>query len=216
MRATQKFQPENYLGVNYDDLLVYALHSLEKGGKIGTFENLVAECFQLFPRRFSLPGHLNWPDASLVEKSWVRCRTDKGWLRGNKATGFGLTDTGKDRAFTVSRLLGKTTDNKEDLGIVKGRNSGRRTQSSRVVGYLEKHPLFKRYLHDKEKAQIEDEELLDMLYCTSATEPYYRKQVLAQLEEHVKVYKRKDLINFLRFCRKLKGGLFISKKGMMG
>ena len=83
-----------YIRVTYDDLIVFALDELTNEGIPPIFENLVAKAFELFPKRFQLPGYPQWPDSSLVEKSWLRCRPDKGLINGSKSKGFVLTQKG--------------------------------------------------------------------------------------------------------------------------
>lgn len=95
----------NKLGL--DQLLIYAAYCMEiknKGTRF-TFEDLVAECYRQFPDRFCLTGYPCWPDSARVNKCWLRCRTDRGWLTGNSKRGFKLTDAGRLVALEVQQNI---------------------------------------------------------------------------------------------------------------
>lgn len=85
------FDAKVYERISYDDLITYAVYSLTRSGREATFENIVAESFTLFPVRFSLRGYPQWPESAAVNKSWLRCRTDKGYLVGSVKEGLKLT-----------------------------------------------------------------------------------------------------------------------------
>ena len=182
-----------YSKISYDDLLVYALSEAQNGSRSVTFENLVAKAFELFPKRFQLPGYPNWPDSSLVEKSWVRCRTDKGLIYGSKSKGFTLTSKG---AFTARGVLARLKQKPlESSGVhIKG---DRKTRSGRVVKHIEESPAFQKYSNSKKLEGISEFEFCDLLYSTLDTKPDYRKRNLEELKYHAKVYERSDLVSFL-------------------
>src|SRR3990172_4604785 len=85
-------------GLSLDDLLLLAAVDLEQSGQPLTFERLVAQCFELYPSRFALRGYPQWPDSNVVNKTWLRARTDKGWLVGSVRQGFRLTPEGRRHA----------------------------------------------------------------------------------------------------------------------
>ena len=68
-----------YEHISYDDLVTYVVYRLTAGnGSQTTFEDIVAEAYRLFPRRFRLRGYPEWPDSAVVNKSWLRSRI-KSW-----------------------------------------------------------------------------------------------------------------------------------------
>lgn len=192
----KKSNIRDYTDISYDDLLIYALFKLEQENKHTTFENLVSECFTLFPKRFQLPGYPNWPDSSLIEKAWLRCRTDKGLLYGSKSKGFTLTAKGIELASKVGNSLKNTpsvnTVNRKDL----------RTRSGRVVKHVEQSAAFKKFFKDHGPENITDFEFCDLLYSTFDTEPALRKRNLEELKYHAEVYNRKDILTVLNSCEK--------------
>lgn len=192
------FEPENYQHVPYDDLLVFALFSAIEKKLDPTFENLVVECYILFPERFGLPGYLGkYPDSAQVEKSWLRCRTDKNLITGSKAKGFELTTRGLVVVQkTLKRLGNKTIDAKKLLGI-KG---DRRTMAGRLVKQLESNRIFKEFKKNNVNANISDYEFCDLIYSTPDALPENRRKNLQQLKNAVEDYNRSDMLDFLNFC----------------
>lgn len=194
---TKPFSPPVYINMSYDDLLVYALYELQNSNKHATFENLVAKVFELFPKRFQLPGYPEWPDSSLVEKSWLRCRTDKGLVYGSKSKGFTLTSKGVALAKqTFNRLQGRST---KQQPYPKGDT---RTRSGRLVKHLEKSPAFQKYKSEKKIDSVSEFEFCDLVYSTLDTDSSLRRRNLEELKYHAGVYERKDLLKFLEECEK--------------
>jgi len=60
---SRSYSEEAYLRLGQDDLLVAALASVETTSGRVTFEHLVAQCFNMFPKKFELQVDLppeNW------------------------------------------------------------------------------------------------------------------------------------------------------------
>ena len=116
MNMEETFDARIYKNIPYDDLLIFALYSIIQKNLDPNFENLVVECYTLFPERFGLPGYIEkYPDSAQVEKSWLRCRTDKRLITGNKAQGFELTARGIETVQKVQKRLGGKTINTKKL-----------------------------------------------------------------------------------------------------
>lgn len=192
------FNPKIYKNIPYDDLLIFALYSATQKGLDANFENLVVECYTLFPERFGLPGFIGkYPDSAQVEKSWLRCRTDKNLITGNKAQGFELTARGLETVQkTQKKLGGESFDMKTLLGI-KG---DRRTKTGRLVKQLEASRVFKEFLKNGQNTAITDYEFCDLIYSTLDTLPETRRKNLQQLKDTVRDYNRNDMFDFLKFC----------------
>ncbi|MCX5997850.1 MAG: hypothetical protein NTV42_09665 [Chloroflexi bacterium] len=190
--------PHIYINIPYDDLLVYALYSVLRENTDATFENLVVECYTLFPERFGLPGFVSkYPDSAQVEKSWLRCRTDKRLITGNKAQGFKLTARGIKLAEKIQERLGGKTAVGNEPPIKKG---DRRTKAGRLVKQLEENNAFKLFQKHGSKLDISDFEFCDLVYSTLDTLPLTRRKNLKQLKDAVTDYNRTDMQNFLIYC----------------
>ncbi|KKR28552.1 MAG: hypothetical protein UT61_C0047G0006 [Candidatus Woesebacteria bacterium GW2011_GWA1_39_8] len=198
---TIKISPAIYSSMSYDKLLVLALFELEEGNNPPTtFENLVAKCFYLFPKRFQLPGFPEWPDSSIVEKSWLRCRSDMGLIYGNKSKGFLLTSKGLAVAKDVVKKLGiQGAFGNLSYGGHKG---DARTRSGRLVKHIENSVAFKKYRAKEAIDTTTDFEFCDLLYSTLDTVPELRKRNLEELKYHASIYERYDILTFLEKCQK--------------
>ncbi|MFA5069741.1 MAG: hypothetical protein WC528_00465 [Patescibacteria group bacterium] len=192
------FDPKIYNKIPYDDLLVFALYSLIQRNKVTNFENLVVECYELFPQRFGLPGYISkYPDSSQVEKCWLRCRTDKGLITGSKAQGFEITGRGLNIVQKIRKVLGAHEIDTKKLLAIKG---DRRTKSGRLVKQLEENSKYKEYLRVGNTIKISEFEFCDLIYCTLDSLPETRRKNLQQLFEAVEDYNRNDLVEFLKMC----------------
>jgi len=193
-----KYNSEIYRHLPYDDLLVLALFSVMEKKMGATFENLVVECYRLFPDRFGLPGYVNiYPDSAQVEKSWLRCRTDKALITGNKAQGFQLTDRGFDLVQKVRDKLSAESITEKNVSAIRG---DRRTKHGRIVKQLEGNPLFKNYLKYGNDININEFEFCDIIYCTLDALPEMRRNNIRQLKDALKDYNRADMLNFIKLC----------------
>ncbi|MFZ0314051.1 MAG: hypothetical protein WAL85_15190 [Candidatus Korobacteraceae bacterium] len=105
MISKRNFDAARYLNISQDHLVAVSLWFLLEEKMEPSFENLVAEAYLSFPERFQLEGYPDWPNAHVVGKSWVRCRTDKKWITGSAASGFSLTPLGEKAVQqTLSKL----------------------------------------------------------------------------------------------------------------
>lgn len=194
----KNFDARIYTAIPYDDLMMFALYSLKQKKLDATVENLVVECFTLFPERFGLPGYTNqYPDSAQVDKSWLRCRTDKALITGDKARGFDLTSRGLEVVHRTQKRLGTKSINIKELLSVKG---DRRTKTGRLVKQLEENLSFKKFKKDGSVEDMSDYQFCDLIYSTLDALPETRRKNLQQLKDNVKDYNRKDMVSFLEAC----------------
>lgn len=194
----KNFDARIYTAIPYDDLMMFALYSLKQKKLDATVENLVVECFILFPERFGLPGYTNqYPDSAQVDKSWLRCRTDKALITGDKARGFDLTARGLEVVHRTQKRLGAKSINIKELLSVKG---DRRTKTGRLVKQLEENLAFKKFKKNGSVEDMSDYQFCDLIYSTLDALPETRRKNLQQLKDNVKDYNRKDMTSFLEAC----------------
>lgn len=210
MSDKKKFETSAYLNISQDHLVVAALRTLMNDGRQPSFENLVAEAFTLFPERFKLEGYPDWPNAHVVGKAWVRCRTDKKWLTGSASQGFRLTPLGEQTAEKVLRQLGIGAP-----GKTTGRRGSRQTISSRVVLRLESSPAYEKY-RAGHVAEVTEYEFCELLYCTLESTPETFDKNFAVLRQGVDAYGRSDLSNFLDELRDKFSGKFAGRRARGG
>ena len=185
-----------YEDIGYDELLTYAVHRLAERGEEATFERIVAECFKLFPLRFQLRGYPQWPDSARVNKSWLRCRTDKGLLVGRVKEGFRLTAKGSRVAALVEARLGGTRKPQKRRSPVDAS-----TKEEGLVAQLEQSTAFTSYMRTGDLTDVSEYDFRDALVCTMDTLPSVLSANLRQFEEAAKALSRRDVLDFLMESR---------------
>ncbi|MHA1961644.1 MAG: hypothetical protein ACW99U_15585 [Candidatus Thorarchaeota archaeon] len=180
-----------------DQFLIYCAWKILQEGDDCTFERLTVECFARFPEKFSLQGYPEYPDSARVNKSWLRCRTDRGWLLGNVKTSFNLSPSGEAVAVSVERSLG--------LGDVKEarRPASRvRTRDDALLRFVRNRPLYGSYLESPKDFAPTDNDIRVLTSSTLDTPRRVVKQNLMQLVDVAKKASEKDLEGFLLACLK--------------
>jgi len=192
----ETFDPEVYMSITYDDLVTYALSSLINRGRSPTFENLVEETFLLFPSRFHLIGHPEWPDSALINKSWLRCRSDKNYITGSVAGGFRLTPVGARVAEGIGNRLGRPT---EGGPRVSRKTGDTRTKAGRIMKYIEKSNAF-RLFKTGNKDQIGSLDFYEIIFCTPESLPQTKLENFQEVRQYATDYNRDDMVELLNFC----------------
>jgi len=87
-------EEEFYLDKSINNLILFSIYSvLEKKEKC-SFEELIKECFILFPKVFSFPKYSKWPDARKLDRP-LRFLRKRKLITGNPKSNFTLTKAGK-------------------------------------------------------------------------------------------------------------------------
>ncbi len=193
MAIAIQYAPTTYQDMSYDDLVTYAVYRLVNSHKEATFENIVAEAFTLFPSKFGLRGYPQWPDSAVVNKSWLRCRTDKQYMVGSVKEGFQLTPRGYRVAEQVEQSLhgngGQVPSHKT--------KSETRTRAGRLLRAIEASPLFKYYQESHKLGQVIEEDLADLLLLLPDSPTHRFKSNLEQFKDAARLYDRQDVLAFL-------------------
>lgn len=189
--------PNTYRRIGYDELVTYAISNIAEGSEEITFERIVAECYQLFPERFALRGYPHWPDSAVVNKSWLRCRTDKNYIVGSVREGFRLTAQGMDVAQRVKAQL---EGRRPMPGRAKPIMTEARTRQGRLVRSLEGSSIVNRYKTTGTIEHMTDYDFCDVLMCTIETGPQVLRASLRQFQDAARSYGRTDLVQFLEMC----------------
>lgn len=216
MKSKRGFQPHQYLNISQDHLVTLSLWFLIQENREPSFENLVAESFSTFPERFQLEGYPDWPNANIVAKSWVRCRTDKKWISGATSSGFALTPMGEQIS---SRTLKELDQTKAEQAFRK--SGSKQTISSRYVLRVEQSAAFQKFKNGQSD-NISEYEFCDLLYTTLDSTPETISNNFMQVKQQVESFGRSDLVEFLEHLRgkfaarflgkRVRGGLMPQKK----
>ena len=179
--------------ISYDDLVTYVVYVLTAGnGTRTTFEDIVAKAFELFPKRFSLRGYPHWPDSAVVNKSWLRSRTDKKYIVGSVKDGFRLTQ----RGLQVARQVEGKLQEEPAKGSQK-LESELRTKSGRLLRSLERSASFLRYKKSGNLKHMEESDLFDVLLAMPDAPPRRLCSNLEQFKDAASLYNHKEINEFL-------------------
>ncbi len=211
MKSKRNFEPHQYLDLSQDHLVTLSLWFVLEAGLEPSFENLVAEAFSSFPERFNLEGYPEWPNANVVAKSWVRCRTDKKWISGATSEGFSLTPLGEQVADRTLKALGYS--GKAPQAFKK--SGSRQTISSRYVLRVETSTAYQKFKVGK-AADISEYEFCDLLYTTLESTPETISNNFTQIMQQVEAFGRTDLVEFLEALRGRFASRFMGKRSRGG
>ncbi len=98
-----EFKLDQYADIPPHELVVFAVLILQGEGVTATMEEIVSNCFRLFPHRFSLANYFFWPDSALVARYLDEA---KEYIKGNPADGVELKVKGKQVGRRVAKALG--------------------------------------------------------------------------------------------------------------
>ena len=177
-----------------DELLTYAVGRIESAGEECTLERLVFECYSLFPDRFSMQGYPEWPDAIRIDKSWRRCRTDRGWIVGNVQQGFRLSEHGR----RIAHKVGQALDNGAPVIATQGNRP--RGKYDAMLRHVRQQPAFARYVEDADSFTLEQSEMLMLLNATLETPSRVLHQNLRTYLDAANEHGSDDLAAFLKEC----------------
>ena len=193
MVQTESPTRASYETISYDDLVTYVVYLLTAGnGARTTFEYIVAKAFEMFPKRFSLRGYPHWPDSAVVNKSWLRSRTDKKYIVGSVKDGFRLTQ----RGLKVARLVEDKLQEEPAKGSRK-LESELRTKSGRLLRSIERSPLFIRFRKTGKLNHVEESDLFDVLLAMPDAAPRRLSSNLEQFRDAASLYENRNIREFL-------------------
>ncbi len=187
------------MALSIDNLLAYAVWRIAEAGEECTFERLVYECFTLFPNAFSLQRYPHWPDSARVDKTWLRCRTDRGWIIGSVQEGFRLTDRGAQAAAKVARSLG---EDPADAALAS-ESARARGRHDAMLRHIRRQASFAAYQTDPSGFTLSDSDLRITLSATLETPRRILRQNLRAYENAAKAHDDKEVIAFIDACKRI-------------
>jgi hypothetical protein len=205
------FDPASYTRITLNDLVAYSVYYLYRQGSEITAEDMVAACFLLFPRRFGLRKHPQWPDSAIVNRHRGLCKS-KGYLRGSAHAGFQITARGIKRAEKVEKSLGKlkkpilaarlkaskpAVSASAALAPAETIHPELKAQARKYVRSIEMSDAYKRY---KKRVALNEFDFRSLLLCTMESPPLTLRRNLEQFKEYVNIHNRTDLSSFLEYC----------------
>ncbi len=182
-----------YKDIQINYLIIFGIYSLIAKGEKCTFEKLIAECFNLFPKVFSLARYPQWPDSIKFDRP-LRTLREKGLVIGNPRSLFSLTKFGEKVAKDTAKIL--------QIGTQKKTSSYRMKRDAEVnlITTLGNSEAFQRFLKNREKFLITEMEIRNLLHCTLETPPRIVKQNLIYAKNLAEELDEKKLFEFLDLC----------------
>ncbi len=104
MKKKISFDEELYARIAINDLIIFAIHSIKRKGRECGFEDLVSECFRLFPKTFVFSKYPKWPDSRKLDRP-LRDLRRKGLVKGKPKTIFSLTAKGKKKSLEIVKVF---------------------------------------------------------------------------------------------------------------
>jgi len=195
MNNKTEYAVEIYGKIEMQNLIIFAIYSVLKNGETCTFERLVAECFQKFPKVFGFKRYSRWPDSLKFDRP-LRTLREKSLIVGGARSHFELTEFGKKIAKeTESILLGNRAST-----LYKGTKLRGRSVDDKLIEYLEESELFKKFLMSPSDFAISESEFRSLLRCTLETPERVLKQNLEYYKKVANAYNEKNILQFLLVC----------------
>ena len=98
------FEERKYSEIGMNELIVYTVSLLSENNHIVTREELVLGAFKMFPKKFGLKGHEDWPDSAVIDKRWIDCR-HLDYISGTNKSGLSVLPKGLALVKTTEKKL---------------------------------------------------------------------------------------------------------------
>jgi hypothetical protein len=195
MSQKNTYNAKIYQNVPIRHLVVFGIYSVISRGEECTFEKLVAECFNLFPKIFSLARYPNWPDSLQVDNQ-LRALRKNGFIKGHPRGTYELTKFGTKLAEETKKILGETTLITQKIEKVQ------RDSDINLINFFKHHEVYQRFLNNSTKFTMSEMELRNFLHCTLETPLRIVKQNFAYAQKIAREFKEMELIKFLDLCQR--------------
>jgi len=102
--AKTSLEEEFYINKSINNLILFSIYSILEKKQKCSFEELIKECFILFPKVFSFPKYPKWPDSRKLDRP-LRSLRKRKLITGNPKSHFTLTKTGKKMTEEMTEKL---------------------------------------------------------------------------------------------------------------
>ena len=198
------FEESKYSDIGMNELIVYTTFKLSKEKGTITREELVLGAFKLFPKKFSLKGHDNWPDSAVIDKRWLDCR-HKEYLSGTNTEGLSILPKGIELVQLTEKKL-KISSNQNKY------RKDNRTRSGKISTIMQNSDGYKKFLKNNNIDEINEFDLREILHCTMDSTQEILSQSYIELSQHLKASNENEMLVFLENIKKKYISLFISSK----
>lgn len=167
------------------EMILIGLFALEKSRKSATFENLVGECFKLFPEAFGLVYFPNCPDTLKFDRT-LRKLKEKGLIEGHIRSTFRFTEKG-NKFVKIITPVGKHLP------------SWSRAPEKRLIEEIKLLSAYKKY---RENGRIPSEIVIkDFLHLSAEASPNIVDRSLRRVVNFAEQLGEKEFKKFIIACQ---------------
>ena len=200
----EPFPPHLYEGINLNWLVLYAVGVLEERKVDLSFEHVVVATFRLFPKKFSLLGYPEHPDAKRVHDALWRCAyKNRQWLRGKTSQGFAFTERGRQELDTAKQALKRGS-------LPQKKTFSQTRRFEKLLAEVRAAPAYAKYSQGTQD-KVSEAECCHVLQGTLASDRRVLVDNLAKLKSMAIELEQKDIVALMdwlgtRFARFLERG----------
>jgi len=192
IKKLKPFDPKYYDSIDLDRLVIFTTVELDKLKIELSLENIIVGAFKLFPKKFSLVGYPEFPDATRVEKCLWRCKGKKRlWIGGKTPHGYLITD--KTRTIAA-----QTEDQLSEPALKKQRVTSRMRRKEGILQEVTHSSAYEKYIDGKSE-NITEAEFCYLLQGTLDSSRETLKENLVSLKRVTEELDHKDALKFLHW-----------------
>ena len=204
MNKLKPFNPDTYEQVDLDRLVVFTMVKLDDLGIDLSLENIIVGAFRLFPKKFSLLGYPEFPDATRIEKSlWRSKGKRRQWIGGKTPHGYMVNDRTGRIAEQVRLQLASPP-----MGRRKTASRTRRKES--ILRDVTNSPAYSKYTDGKLES-ISDAEVCYLLQGTLDSSRETLRENLGSIRRFAEELGHRELLQFLDWLSQRFEGLLHGK-----
>lgn len=193
----KKYEKNLYTKLNMADLILVSIFLIQKNKEICTFERLVAECFNNFPKTFGFQRYPHWPDSEKLGRP-LRTFREKGLTIGGVGGKYSpgeiiLTSLGERKAKQIKLIL----SGKKLFHSLKNKYLIPTSIDEKLIYQLKISPYFSKFINEPKTFSILEPEFRNIIRCTLETPKRIIKQNLQYLKNLTRLFKEKQIYNFL-------------------
>lgn len=185
--------------VTQKDIAIYALYILGGWQKRVHTEDIALKCYELAPTIFSWIKYPNIPSDSATRYAFEKT---KGLVKGESERKPSKSLGGR---MLTANGIEWVKANRERIEGYLGKHvpMGDRLPSDRKLRDLLQSVAFRKFMSNGEQAEVSHAEFAESLICTINTQADILNDRLEQIYSIATELKRKDIIRYVDFCRKM-------------
>lgn len=186
-----------YQSIPAKKLIVFSIAKVINSGEECTFERLVKECFDRFPKKFSFYRYPNWPDSLKLDRPIRDLRDIDGFIEGNNSTRFKLTSLGMKYVKSVTKEISLQKSGRYKQKEILSTRPKKEEKILRIIKQGEEFLTFQR----NRDTYIPTEPMIKKIaFSTEETPTEKVKLKLKKLIKLAKLANENELTSFFKYC----------------